>query len=164
MGVMRSPPDGCSASLLETQYNCKVGAYDSWDHGKEKYCCKVMRSPPDGCSASLLETQYNCKVGAYDSCDYGKEKYCCKVMRSPPDGCSGLSLLQEGIPGYQAKKEAVPASLLETQYNCKVGAENYDSWDYGKKKYCCKVMRSPPDGCSGLSLLQEGIPGYQAKK
>jgi len=94
---------GCSsASLLQTQDNCGVGTYDSWDYTKKEYCCKVMRSPPAGCSASLLQTQYNCNIGTYDSWGHYEKVWCCKpgVMQSPPEGCSMVNA--ELAPGAQA--------------------------------------------------------------
>jgi len=135
---------GCSsASLLQTQDNCGVGTYDSWDYTKKEYCCKVMRSPPAGCSASLLQTQYNCNIGTYDSWGHYEKVWCCKpgVMQSPPEGCSSPSLLQ-------------------TQYNCNIGT--YDSWGYYEKEWCCKpgVMQSPPDGCNMVNAVI--APGAQA--
>jgi len=94
---------GCSsASLLQTQDNCGVGTYDSWDYTKKEYCCKVMRSPPAGCSASLLQTQYNCNIGTYDSWGHYEKVWCCKpgVMQSPPEGCNMVNAVI--APGAQA--------------------------------------------------------------
>jgi len=77
---------GCSsASLLQTQYNCEVSTYSSWEYSKKLYCCKAMLSPPTECSIVNANP-----VGPP----------CCGVLQQTAvaAGCSA-SLLQHTIPG-----------------------------------------------------------------